>query len=90
MSAGTANRRITTTNRRMITMKKEIFTLTFPEGILFTDILFNSSYRKIIDSDIRSNNLYKELYQLEGISFTLHKVGSIAKECFEHKENLSL
>ena len=30
--------------------------------------------------------LYKELYQLEGISYKLHKVGSIAKECFEHKE----
>ena len=40
--------------------KKEIFTLTFPEGILFTDILFNSSYRKIIDSDIKSNYPYKE------------------------------
>jgi SWI/SNF-related matrix-associated actin-dependent regulator 1 of chromatin subfamily A len=34
--------------------------------------------------------LYKELYQLEGISYQLHKVGSIAKECFEHKELTTL
>ena len=36
----------------------EILTLTFPKEISFIDILFNSSYRKIIDS--RSNESYKE------------------------------
>ena len=34
--------------------------------------------------------LYKELYQMEGISHKLHKVGSIAKECFEHKNLTTL
>jgi len=35
---------------------------------------------------INYENLYKDLYKIEGISYKLHKVGSIAKECFEHKE----
>jgi hypothetical protein len=30
--------------------EKEIFTSNLPKIISFTDILFNSSYRKIIDS----------------------------------------
>ena len=40
--------------------EKEIFTLILPKEISFIDILFNSSYRKILDSDIRSNDSYKE------------------------------
>ena len=40
--------------------EKEIFTLSFPKQYTFTDILFDSSYRKIIDSEARSNELYKE------------------------------
>ena len=35
---------------------------------------------------VNYENLYKELYKIEGISYKLHKVGSIAKECFEHKD----
>ena len=38
----------------------EIFTLNFPKQVSFIDILFNSSYRKIIDSETRSNESYKE------------------------------
>ena len=34
--------------------------------------------------------LYKELFQIEGINNKLHKVGSIAKECFEHKNLTTL
>ena len=30
--------------------------------------------------------LYKELNQIEGINYKLHKIGSIALECFEHKK----
>ena len=40
--------------------EKEIFNLSFPKQYTFTDILFDSSYRKIIDSEARSNELYKE------------------------------
>ena len=40
--------------------EKGIFTLNFQKDISFIDILFNSSYRKIIDSDNRSNDSYKE------------------------------
>ena len=35
---------------------------------------------------VNYENLYKDLYKIEGISYKLHKVGSIAKECFEHKD----
>jgi len=35
---------------------------------------------------INYENLYKDLYKIEGISYKLHKVGSIAKECFENKD----
>jgi hypothetical protein len=40
--------------------EKEIFTLNLPEKVSFIDILFNSSYRKILDSETRSYELYKE------------------------------
>ena len=40
--------------------ENEIFTLNLPEKMSLIDILFNSSYRKILDSDIRSYDLYKE------------------------------
>ena len=40
--------------------EKEIFTLNFPKQNSFIDILFNSSYRKILDSETKSNELYKE------------------------------
>ena len=40
--------------------EKEIFTLNFPKQYSFIDILFDSSYRKILDSEARSNELYKE------------------------------
>ena len=35
---------------------------------------------------VNYEHLYKDLYKIEGISYKLHKVGSIAKECFEHKD----
>lgn len=34
--------------------------------------------------------LYKELYNIEGINTKLHKVGSIAKQCYENKELTTL
>ena len=40
--------------------EKEIFTLKLPKNVSFIDILFNSSYRKILDDDTRSYELYKE------------------------------
>ncbi len=42
--------------------ENEIFTLIFPKDAdtTFIDIIFNSSYRKIIDSETRSNDSYKE------------------------------
>jgi len=40
--------------------ENEIFTLNFPKKISFIDILFNSSYRKILDSNTRSYESYKE------------------------------
>ena len=47
-------------------MKKiYLFTLSFPKEYSFIGILFDSSsYRKILDSEIRSNKLYKE-YQID-------------------------
>ena len=38
----------------------EIFTLILPKKYSFIDILFNSSYRKILDSETKSYELYKE------------------------------
>ena len=40
--------------------ENEIFTLKLPENESFIEILFNSSYKKILDSDSRSYELYKE------------------------------
>ena len=40
--------------------EKEIFTTNLPKEISFIDILFNSSYRKILDNDNRSYESYKE------------------------------
>ena len=40
--------------------EEEILTLHFPKKVSFIEILFNSSYRKIIDSQTRSNESYKE------------------------------
>ena len=40
--------------------EKEIFTLSLPKKVSFIDILFNSSYRKILDSKTRNYELYKE------------------------------
>ena len=34
--------------------------------------------------------LYKDLLQISNIKNKLHKVGSIARECFEHKELTTL
>ena len=34
---------------------------------------------------VNYESLYKELNEIEGISKKLHKVGSIAKDCYEHK-----
>ena len=34
--------------------------------------------------------LFNELYKIEGIGHKLHKVGSIAKECYEHKNLTTL
>ena len=48
--------------------------------------VYDDSMKLWIIPYINYEPLYKELYQLEGISYKLHKVGSIAKECFEHKE----
>ena len=44
--------------------EKDIFTLSFPKQYTFIDILFDSSYRKILDSETRSNVLYKE-YEID-------------------------
>ena len=44
--------------------EKDIFTLSFPKEYSFIDILFDSSYRKILDSETRSNELYKE-YEID-------------------------
>ena len=38
----------------------EIFTLILPKEISFIDVLFNSSYRKILDSETFSYKFYKE------------------------------
>ena len=38
----------------------EIFTLILPKEISFIDVLFNSSYRKILDSETFSYKSYKE------------------------------
>ena len=38
----------------------EVFNLNLPKKISFTDILFNSSYRKILDKDPVDYSLYKE------------------------------
>ena len=40
--------------------ENEIFTLRFPKQNSFIDILFNSSYRKILDNEKRSHELYRE------------------------------
>ena len=40
--------------------EKEIFTFNLPYSISFTEILFNSSYRKILDSETRNYESYKE------------------------------
>ena len=48
--------------------------------------VYDDSIKLWIVPYINYEPLYKELYQIEGISHKLRKVGSIAKECFEHKE----
>ena len=40
--------------------ENEIFTLSFPKEVSFIDVLFESSYRKIIDSELRCYDSYKE------------------------------
>ena len=40
--------------------ENEIFNLKLPEKVSFIDILFNSSYRKILDNDTRNYETYKE------------------------------
>ena len=40
--------------------EEEIFTFKLPDKVSFTEILFNSSYKKILDSDLMSYELYKE------------------------------
>ena len=40
--------------------EKEIFTMILPKKVSFMNILFDSSYRKILDSEVKSNELYKE------------------------------
>ena len=40
--------------------EKEIFTFNLPKEISFIDILFNSSYRKILDSNNKNYDSYKE------------------------------
>jgi len=39
---------------------------------------------------VNYESLYKELNDIEGISQKLHKVGSIAKDCYEHKSLTTL
>ena len=39
---------------------------------------------------VNYESLYKELNEIEGISKKLHKVGSIAKDCYEHKDLTTL
>ena len=40
--------------------EKEIFTMKLPKKVSFMNILFDSSYRKILDSEVKCNELYKE------------------------------
>jgi len=40
--------------------EKEIFAMSLPKKVSFMNILFDSSYRKILDSEVKSNELYKE------------------------------
>jgi hypothetical protein len=40
--------------------EKEIFTFNLPKDISFIDILFNSSYRKILDNNNGSYESYRE------------------------------
>ena len=42
--------------------EKEIFTLTLPKKVLFNNILFDNSYRKILDKVPVSYNSYKEYF----------------------------
>jgi hypothetical protein len=44
--------------------EREIFSFNLPNNISFTDILFNCSYRKILDSDTRNYESYKE-YEID-------------------------
>jgi len=39
---------------------------------------------------VNYESLYKELNEIEGINRKLHKIGSIAKECYEHKSLTTL
>ena len=40
--------------------EKEIFTFKLPERISFTEIIFNSSYRKVLDDEPGNYESYKE------------------------------
>ena len=52
--------------------------------------VYDSSMKLWVVPYINYENLFKELYQIEGISYKLHKVGSIAREYFEHKNLTTL
>ena len=52
--------------------------------------IYDSSMKLWVVPYINYENLFKELYQIEGISYKLHKVGSIAREYFEHKNLTTL
>ena len=65
-----------------------------PDELLSEDIkVIILKYKGVYDDSIKLwlipyvnyEPLYKELYQIEGINYKLHKIGSIALECFEHK-----
>ena len=40
--------------------EKEMFTMIIPKKVLFMNILFDIYYRKIIDIEVKRNELYKE------------------------------
>ena len=58
--------------------EKEIITFILPKKISFMNILFDSSYRKILDSEVKSNELYKE-YEINFDLIENHLTESLLK-----------
>ena len=58
--------------------EKEIFTMILPKKVSFMNILFDSSYRKVLDSEVKSNELYKE-YEINYDLIEEHLTESLLK-----------